>query len=68
MQDKQVEGEVIDFIVPNYQIHGDSCNTECHGIFLAAVTKVFDREFGNVKTLDVFIKKSYQSGVVGEQN
>ena len=50
---------MIEYIVPNYQIHGDSCNNECLGIFKAAVTNVFEREFGNVKTLDVLINKSF---------
>ena len=35
VQESQVTGEVINCIVPNYQVHGVLCNKECHGTFVA---------------------------------
>ena len=46
---------MIDYIIPNYQIHGDACNNECHGTYKAAITNVMDREFGSGNTLDVLV-------------
>ena len=52
---QQVEGEVIEYIIPNYLIHGDACNNVCHGTYKAAITNVMDREFGSGNTLDVLV-------------
>ena len=50
---------MIEYIIPNYQIHGEACNNECHGTYKAAITNVMDREFGSDNTLDVLVKKSF---------
>ena len=46
VMDNQVEGEVIDFVIPNLHIHSDACDEECHLNFQANVKRVIDEKFG----------------------
>ena len=61
MHSQQAEVEVIEFTIPNYQIHGNACKNECHGNYTADVTRVMDREFNIDNTLTVKVKKSFRS-------
>ena len=52
-----VEGEAIDLIFPNMQIHSYACNEECHENYKANVKKCLDQEFGIDAPITIWMVK-----------
>ena len=57
VRSQQVEGEVIEFVIPNYQIHGGACNNECHGSYLADIGRLLDQKFGIDDSISIKVKQ-----------